>query len=164
KSFVNSNPELKKLEVKGFVAIQNGGGIRTSIKQKAEGKTDGDITLGELLTVMPFGNNLTSLRMTGQEIVDALENGVSGIDTKQGRFPQVSGMRYYYDSKKQPEVLDANGKLVTQGSRIVKVDIKNADGSYSPIDLNAYYFVATNSFMANGGDFYRSMKAAKDAG
>ncbi|WP_218061015.1 bifunctional UDP-sugar hydrolase/5'-nucleotidase, partial [Bacillus sp. FJAT-26390] len=121
KSFVNSNPELKKLEVKGFVAIQNGGGIRTSIKQKAEGKTDGDITLGELLTVMPFGNNLTSLRMTGQEIVDALENGVSGIDTKQGRFPQVSGMRYYYDSKKQPEVLDANGKLVTQGSRIVKV-------------------------------------------
>ncbi|MGO4349615.1 5'-nucleotidase C-terminal domain-containing protein [Paenibacillus sp. MCAF9] len=164
KSFVDSNPDLKKLDVKGFVGIQNGGGIRKPIPLKAIGKADGDITLGELLEVMPFGNNLTSLRMTGQEIVDALENGVSGIETVQGRFPQVSGMRYYYDSKKQPEVLDANGQLVTAGKRIAKVEIKNADGSYSAIDLNAYYFVATNSFMANGGDFYRSMKKAKDDG
>jgi 2',3'-cyclic-nucleotide 2'-phosphodiesterase/3'-nucleotidase/5'-nucleotidase len=164
KSFVNSNPELNKLDVKGFVAIQNGGGIRESIPVTAIDKKDGDITLGELLKVMPFGNNLTSLRMTGQEIVEALENGVSGIESVKGQFSQVSGMRYYYDSKKQPEVLDANGKLVTEGSRIVKVEIKNDNGSYSPIDLNAYYFVATNSFMANGGDFYRSMKKAKDAG
>ncbi|WP_206669820.1 5'-nucleotidase C-terminal domain-containing protein [Paenibacillus luteus] len=164
KSFVNSNSSLKDLDVKGFVAIQNGGGIRASIKQTAEGKVDGDITLGELLTVMPFGNNLTSLHMTGTEIVAALENGVSGIETGQGRFPQVSGMRFYYDIKQQPEILDANGQLTQEGKRITKVEIKNADGSFSPIDLEAYYFVATNSFMASGGDFYRSMKQAKDAG
>ncbi|OME86133.1 hypothetical protein BK120_09115 [Paenibacillus sp. FSL A5-0031] len=164
KSFVNSNEALKELDVKGYVGIQNGGGIRASIKKTAEGKVDGDIMMGELLTVMPFGNNLTALRMTGQEIVAALENGVSGIETGQGRFPQVSGMRFYYDSSKKPEILDADGILKQTGERITKVEIKNADGSYSAIDLNAYYFVATNSFMANGGDFYRSMKQAKDAG
>lgn len=164
KSFVNSNEALKELDVKGYVGIQNGGGIRASIKKTAEGKVDGDIMMGELLTVMPFGNNLTALRMTGQEIIAALENGVSGIETGQGRFPQVSGMRFYYDSSKKPEILDADGILKQAGERITKVEIKNADGSYSAIDLNAYYFVATNSFMANGGDFYRSMKQAKDAG
>lgn len=164
KSFVNSNEALKQLDVKGYVGIQNGGGIRESIKKTAEGKVDGDIMMGELLTVMPFGNNLTALRMTGQEIIAALENGVSGIKTGEGRFPQVSGMRFYYDSNKNPEILDADGKLKQAGERITKAEIKNADGSYSAIDLNAYYFVATNSFMANGGDFYRSMKQAKDAG
>lgn len=161
---VMSIPEFQAMDVKGFVAIQNGGGIRASIKKTAAGKTDGDITLGELLTMMPFGNNLTALRMTGQEIVDALENGVSGIETGQGRFPQVSGMRFYYDTTKQPEVLDANGVETQEGKRIIKVEIKNDNGKFSAIDLNAYYFVATNSFMANGGDFYRSMKQAKDSG
>ncbi len=150
--------------IKGYVAIQNGGGIRDSIAKAAAGKTDGDITLGELLTVMPFGNNLTALRMTGQEIVEALENGVSGIETGQGRFPQVSGMRFVYDSTKKPEIQDTNGNVTQAGERIVKVEIKNANGSFSPIDLEGMYFVATNSFMAAGGDFYRSMKAAKDDG
>ncbi|HTG67796.1 MAG TPA: 5'-nucleotidase C-terminal domain-containing protein [Candidatus Udaeobacter sp.] len=164
KSLVNGNPDLQSYKVKGYVAIQNGGGIRASIKHSAAGKIDGDITLGELLTVMPFGNNLTALRMTGQEIVDALENGVSGIETGQGRFPQVSGMRFYYDAAKKPEKLDANGQLTQAGERIIKVEIKNDNGTYSPIELSGYYFVATNSFMANGGDFYRSMKHAKDDG
>lgn len=161
---VKSIPEFQTIEVKGFVAIQNGGGIRTSIPKTAAGKTDGDITLGELLTVMPFGNNLTALRMTGQEIIEALENGVSGVGTGQGRFPQVSGMRYYYDSTKKPEIQDTNGNVTQVGERVIKVEIKNANGTYSPVDPEGYYFVATNSFMANGGDFYRSMKAAKDNG
>ncbi|GMK40970.1 hypothetical protein PCCS19_40260 [Paenibacillus sp. CCS19] len=145
-------------DVEGYVTIQNGGGIRASIDT-------GDITLGELLTVMPYGNNLTALKMTGQEIVAALENGVSGVQTGEGRFPQVAGMRFYYDSTKQGEVVDSvKNEIVTAGQRIAKVQIKNADGSYSDIKPDAYYIVATNSFMADGGDFYASMKKAKQAG
>ncbi|KOY15585.1 hypothetical protein AMS66_15425 [Paenibacillus xylanivorans] len=147
---------VKENDVKGYVAIQNGGGIRASFQK-------GDITLGDLLTVMPFGNNLSALKMTGKEITAALENGVSGVETGEGRFPQVSGMRFYYDSTKQSEKIDAITNTVTQvGQRVLKVQIKNANGTYTDIDPNGYYIVATNSFMANGGDFYRAMRAAKD--
>ncbi|GIO14964.1 hypothetical protein J19TS2_45190 [Cohnella xylanilytica] len=149
---------VKLDDAKAYVAIQNAGGIRASLDK-------GDITLGGLLTVMPFGNNLTALKMTGQEIIDALENGVSGVDTGEGRFPQVSGLRFYYDSMKQPEIVDTvTGEVKQAGQRIVKVQIKNANGTYSNIDKKAYYIVATNSFMAGGGDFYRSMAAAKADG
>ncbi|ANS73778.1 bifunctional metallophosphatase/5'-nucleotidase [Paenibacillus yonginensis] len=145
-------------DVKGYVTIQNGGGIRASIGA-------GDITLGDLLTMMPFGNNLSAVKMTGKEITAALENGVSGVENGEGRFPQVSGMRFFYDSTKQPEVLDdVTGELKQAGSRMVKVQIQNSDGTYTDIDPDAYYIVATNSYMADGGDFYRSMKAAKNDG
>ncbi|RRJ65831.1 bifunctional metallophosphatase/5'-nucleotidase [Paenibacillus oralis] len=149
---------VKEPDVKGYVTIQNGGGIRASIDA-------GDITLGELLTTMPFGNNLTALKMTGNEIIAALENGVSGVENGEGRFPQVSGLRFYYDSTKQPEVVDdVTGQKTQSGQRIVKVQILNEDGTYSDIDPNGNYIVATNSYMAGGGDFYSSMKQAKDAG
>lgn len=149
---------VKENDVKGYVTIQNGGGIRASFKA-------GDITLGDLLTVMPFGNNLSALKMTGQEIIAALENGVSGVESGEGRFPQISGMRFYYDSTKKGEKIDSvTGQVTQKGERVVKVQVKNSNGTYSDIDPQGYYIVATNSFMANGGDFYRSMRQAKDAG
>lgn len=149
---------VKESDVEGYVTIQNGGGIRASIGA-------GDITLGHLLTTMPFGNNLSALKMTGEEIVAALENGVSGVENGEGRFPQISGMRFYYDSTKAGDVLDAvTGAKTQAGNRIVQVQIKQADGSYSDIDPKAYYIVATNSYTADGGDFYTSMKQAKNAG
>ncbi|MNO32809.1 Trifunctional nucleotide phosphoesterase protein YfkN precursor [compost metagenome] len=149
---------VKETGVKGYVTIQNGGGIRASLKS-------GDITLGDLLTTMPFGNNLTALKMTGAEIRAALENGVSGVENGEGRFPQVSGLRFYYDSTKPGEVIDdVTGKKTQTGQRIVQVQIQNEDGTYTDIDPKAYYIVATNSFMAGGGDFYASMKQAKDDG
>ncbi|MDG0872595.1 5'-nucleotidase C-terminal domain-containing protein [Paenibacillus thiaminolyticus] len=122
-----------------------GGGIRSSIQA-------GDITLGDLLTVMPFGNNLSAVKMTGEEIIAALENGVSGVETGQGRFPQVSGMRFDYDSTKKGETIDAvTGEVTQTGERIVKVQVKNDGGTYTDIDPRGYYIVATNSFMADGG-------------
>ncbi|MDO7907257.1 5'-nucleotidase C-terminal domain-containing protein [Paenibacillus sp. JX-17] len=149
---------VKAPDAKGYITIQNGGGIRASLPA-------GDITLGGLLTVMPYANNLTALKMTGQEIKEALENGVSGVESGEGRFPQVAGMRFYYDSTKPKEKLDSvSGQVQQQGSRIMKVQIKGENGKYSDMDPNAYYIVATNSFTAGGGDFYRSMKKAKDAG
>ncbi|MCL6458798.1 MAG: S-layer homology domain-containing protein, partial [Gorillibacterium sp.] len=144
--------------IKGFVAIQNGGGIRIGINK-------GPITLGQVLTVMPFSNSLVALKVTGQEIIDSLENGVSGLESDQGRFAQVSGMRYTYDSTKQPEIINVATNEVTQvGKRMVSVDIKQANGAYSAIDPTAYYILSTNSFMAGGGDFYRALGAAKADG
>lgn len=151
-------PESELSTIKGFVAIQNGGGIRAGINQ-------GTITLGEVLTVMPFSNSLVALKVTGQEIIDSLENGVSGLENDQGRFAQVSGMRYTYDSTKTAEIINPTTNVLQQeGQRIISVDIKQADGSYTAVDPNAYYILSTNSFMAGGGDFYRSLAKAKADG
>ncbi|WP_162551198.1 5'-nucleotidase C-terminal domain-containing protein [Paenibacillus tepidiphilus] len=151
-------PAAELSTIKGFVAIQNGGGIRAGIDQ-------GDITLGEVLGVMPFSNSLVALKVTGQEIIDALENSVSGLETDQGRFAQVSGMRYTYDSTKPAEIINPTSNVVEQnGQRIVSVEIKQANGSYTAVDPNGYYILSTNSFMAGGGDFYRSLAAAKADG
>ncbi|OKP79140.1 hypothetical protein A3842_13125 [Paenibacillus sp. P3E] len=144
--------------IKGVVAIQNGGGIRAAIDK-------GDVTMGEVLTTLPFGNSLVALKVTGAEIISSLENSVSGLSSDQGRFAQVSGMKYTYDSTKKPEIVDPLTNQVTQaGERIVSVEIRQTNGSYLPIDPKAYYLLSTNSFMAGGGDFYRALAGAKADG
>jgi 5'-nucleotidase len=122
------------------IAIMNGGGIRTSIKA-------GDITVGNVLEVLPFGNRLVQLDMKGSEVIAALENGVSRVNASNptdsaGRFPQVSGMRFAWDASKPA------------GQRITGVEVGNAAMGYKPIDPNATYRVVTNDFMAGGGDGY----------
>ncbi|GGN98039.1 5'-nucleotidase C-terminal domain-containing protein [Saccharibacillus kuerlensis] len=145
-------------DAKDYITIQNAGGIRASIPA-------GDITLGHLLTTMPYGNNLSALKMTGEEIKAALENGVSGVETGEGRFPQVSGMKFTYDSTRPGEQIDSvTGNVTQEGSRVTDIQILGENGTYTPIDPNAYYIVATNSYIAAGGDFYRSMEAAKEDG
>ena len=125
------------------IAITNGGGIRESIDK-------GPITLGEVLTTMPFGNNLVTLDLTGQEIIESLEHGVSGVETEEGRFAQVSGLKYSFD------------KDLPSGSRILDVNVKTENG-YEDIDPEAMYTVATNAYIAEGGDGYDAMgKAAED--
>ncbi len=66
------------------IAIINGGGLRASIDA-------GDVTMGEVLTVLPFQNTLATFQLRGSDVVAALENGVSQIDQGAGRFPQVAG-------------------------------------------------------------------------
>lgn len=124
------------------VAIMNGGGIRASIDQ-------GDITMGELRTVMPFGNTLYVLDVTGQALKDGLENGISGakLTDLPGKFPQVAGLRFKWDPS-QPA-----------GSKVYDVEIKK-DSGYASLDLSATYRLATNSFVANGGDGYASFAKA----
>lgn len=154
----NFVPKTELDTIKGVVAIQNGGGIRAAIDK-------GDITMGEVLTTLPFNNSLVALKVTGEEIISSLENSVSGLSSDQGRFAQVSGMKYTYDSTKSPEIIDPLTGTVTQaGNRIISVEIKQADGTYLPIDPKAYYILSTNSFMAGGGDFYRALAAAKADG
>ncbi|MFQ3545403.1 cell wall-binding repeat-containing protein [Halobacillus rhizosphaerae] len=126
------------------IALQNGGGIRASIDQ-------GEISLGEVLTVMPFGNTLVTLDLKGSELLRGLENSVSDYENVGGRFAQVAGVKYVYDLSKDV------------GERIVDAKVKTEDG-YQPIDPEATYTVATNNFVADGGDGYASFKEAKDDG
>lgn len=126
------------------IAIQNGGGIRASIDQ-------GDVTLGEVHTVLPFQNLLVTMQLSGEEIWQALEHGVSGVETGEGRFLQVAGLQFKYDASKPV------------GERVWEVNVKTENG-YEPIDLIKSYNVATNAFTANGGDGFTMLKTAKDEG
>lgn len=117
------------------IAIQNGGGLRAGIPS-------GDITLGHVLTTLPFQNAVATMKLKGSDLIAALEGGVSQVEQTAGRFPQVAGIRYTWD------------KARPAGSRIVSVELRRADGSYGPFDPNAIYSVATNDFMRKGGDGY----------
>jgi 5'-nucleotidase len=119
--------------------IQNGGGLRAAIGQ-------GDVTMGAVLTVLPFQNTIATVGVKGSDLVAALENGVSQVEQNGGRFPQVAGMRYVWDPKAAP------------GSRIVEVEMRGADGGYKPIDPAATYKIATNDFVRQGGDGYAMLR------
>lgn len=132
----------KAKEAKGAqLAITNGGGIRESIDE-------GPITLGEVLTVMPFGNTLFVLDVTGEQIIEALEHGVSAVEEGKGQFPQVAGVKFSFT------------KGLPAGERVIDVQVEDEDGSYSPIDPKKTYRVATNGFMGAGGDGYDVFKEA----
>lgn len=122
------------------IAIQNGGGLRASIDS-------GEVTMGEVLNVLPFQNTLATFELKGSDIVAALENGASQIEEGAGRFSQVAGIRYTFD------------KTAEAGSRIVSVEVKNGDG-FEPIDPEATYTVATNNYMRGGGDGYSVFNSA----
>ena len=121
------------------IAIQNGGGVRASIGA-------GEVTMGEVLTVLPFQNTLSTFTVSGQTIIDALENGVSQVEEGAGRFPQVAGMAFTWDPKAEP------------GARIVSVTVGGA-----PIDPAASYGVVSNNYVRNGGDGYKMFVDATDA-
>ncbi len=126
------------------IAITNGGGIRADIDE-------GEVTVGEVLTVLPFGNTVATLKLTGAQIAASLEHGVGRVGGKggTGRFPQVSGLRYEFDSTSAP------------GSRLKRVEVGDSSGGYAPIDEGKMYTVATNNFMRTGGDGYEIFE--KDA-
>ncbi len=134
---------LWKAQVAGAqIAIQNGGGIRASLPA-------GPVTFGDCMSILPFGNYLVVLELTGEQIWQALENGVSQVERLAGRFPHVAGLRFTWDPA-QPA-----------GSRIISVEVF-LDGTWKPLDRNATYRVATNNFLAQGGDGYAMFLAAKN--
>jgi 5'-nucleotidase len=125
------------------IAIQNGGGLRASID-------DGEVTMGEVLTVLPFQNTLATFEGSGAMIINALENGVSQVEDGAGRFPQVAGLKYTWDPEAEP------------GSRVSEVMVDEGDG-YVPIDPAKTYLVVTNNYVRNGGDGYRMFREGKNA-
>jgi len=121
------------------IAIQNGGGLRASID-------GGEVTMGEVLTVLPFQNTLSTFEVTGQTMIDALENGVGQVEEGAGRFPQVAGMSFSVDLSQEP------------GSRISDVMVGG-----EPIDPEATYGVVSNNYVRNGGDGYGMFRDAMNA-
>ena len=122
------------------VAITNGGGIRGD-KQYAAGS---ELTRRDILTELPFGNVTVMTEITGQQLREALENGVSQVEDGAGRFPQISGMTITVDLKKP------------KGSRVVSVMVGG-----KPLDPAATYKVATNDYMLHGGDGYTALTGGK---
>jgi 5'-nucleotidase / UDP-sugar diphosphatase len=112
--------------------IINGGSIRTSIKQ-------GQMKVSDVYATIPFDNYIVAIKLTGQQIRDTLEHGVSAIEEKEGRFPQISGLMFAYD------------RFGPKGSRVKEVFI---DGKLLVADRE--YTVATNDFLAAGGDGYKT--------
>jgi len=111
-------------KVNADVALMNGGGIRASIKP-------GDITVRDVLTVLPFGNTLYVLKMTGEQLMKVLEYAAT-VKEGQGAFLQVGGLTW---------------KSV--GDKVVEAKVKG-----EPIDANRVYVVVTNNYLAGGGDGY----------
>ncbi len=140
------------------IVIQNGGGIRADIAA-------GQVSLGDVLNVLPFGNLISTFDLSGADVIVALENGVSRVEVDEnnnpvvdgaaGRFPQVAGMRYVFDATREA------------GSRIVSVEVMQ-DGEFVPIEPDAMYSVASNDYMRGGGDAYSVLETnavnAYDAG
>jgi 5'-nucleotidase len=121
------------------IAIQNGGGIRASIDA-------GPVTMGEVLTVLPFQNTLSTFQVTGATFVEALENGVSQVEEGAGRFPQVAGVTYAFDPKAEA------------GARVSDVMVGG-----TPIEADKMYGVVSNNYVRNGGDGYAMFKDAQNA-
>jgi 5'-nucleotidase len=122
------------------LALTNGGGIRASIAR-------GEITLEEVLEVLPFGNTVVVKEIKGADIISCLEHGTAKYPEANGSFPHVSGLSYIIDLAKPA------------GQRITDVKVNGR-----PIILTQTYTVATNDFMASGGDGYTWFAPAKNAG
>jgi 5'-nucleotidase len=118
------------------IAVQNGGGLRASIDA-------GEITMGEVLTVLPFQNTVATFQLAGEDIVASLEAGVSEVEEGKGRFPQVAGLRYSFDLSVAPNE-----------GRVGSVEV-NEGGEWKPIEPEKTYGVVTNNFVRTGGDGYK---------
>ncbi|WP_411033451.1 5'-nucleotidase C-terminal domain-containing protein [Shinella sp. BYT-45] len=126
---------LDRVKAQGIsIAIQNGGGLRASIDK-------GVVTMGEVLTVLPFQNSLATFQLKGSDVIAALENGLGQIEEGAGRFPQVSGIKYTFDKSKPA------------GSRVVSVEVKEGE-AFVPLDPAKTYGVVSNNYMRAGGDGY----------
>ena len=143
--------DLMKKELKTDFALTNGGGLRDTFpaatykvvdatyKRPGAGATGPfDVTLGDAISVLPFGNSVAVATITGTQLWAALENGVSQFPSG-GRFPQISGFKFSFDSTK------AVGSRITAVTRV--------DGTAIAKDAKTYT-VATNDFMLYGGDGY----------
>jgi 5'-nucleotidase/UDP-sugar diphosphatase len=117
-------------------ALINGGTIRTSMKQ-------GEVRIKDVYSVLPFDNYIVAITLTGKQIAEALEHGVSGVEQGEGRFPQVAGLTFTYSPS------------APKGKRIREILIAG-----KPLDPDREYSVATNDFLAVGGDGYRSFAEA----
>ena len=122
------------------IALSNGGGIRGDTVYPP----GTELTRKMVLTELPFGNKTVVLRLTGAQVREALENGVSRAAHPSGRFPQVSGLAFSFDAQRPP------------GERVTRITVGGAS-----LEDSKTYTLATNDFLARGGDDYRVFRAGE---
>ncbi|MGL5124223.1 MAG: bifunctional metallophosphatase/5'-nucleotidase, partial [Fusobacteriaceae bacterium] len=121
------------------MSLTEGGGIRASINQ-------GDITVGDIINVLPFGNYVITKELTGKDIKDVLEHGFKDLPNVAGSLAQVGGITVEVDITKP------------MGERVSNIKFKNG----KVFNLSSKYIVATNDFVAVGGDEYIMFKGKKE--
>ncbi len=138
--FANLIADAMREAVGADVALTNGGGIRGDTLYEPGTK----LTRKTVLSELPFGNVTVKLEITGRDLLAALENGVAKVENVRGQFPHVSGMSYVFDPA-QPA-----------GQRIVSAKVGR-----QPLNRGATYTLATNDYVAKGGDNYDMLKGLK---
>ena len=148
---VMQNKEGLTVDADHVVAITNGGGIRATIKP-------GDVTKKDINTVLPFGNTVAVIYVTGAELLEALEASTYSLPV--GGFPQVAGINYTISTA---VAYDANAETYPASTyygpkSINRVTINSINGKEFKADDT--YAVVTNNFVAGGGDTYYAFAAA----
>ncbi len=121
------------------IALTNGGGLRNQPKA-------GDLTYGDFIQLLPYDNYLTVVEVKGSTIVELLRRNTAKMSYDNGNFPQCSGIRY---------------TIRTGVHKITNVEVLNANGTYSPIDPNRTYTLATIDYCVGGGGFDRVLENCK---
>ena len=138
------------------IAFINAGGIRVPIHK-------GDITLNDILKVHPFGNSLSVIEVTGQQVLDALEWSVHALPGEFGGFNQVAGLTFEYDSSiDSPCVTDETNVMFDHIDETMERRVRNVLVAGEPIDPEATYkLVSTDYQILDNGDGYTMYDGAK---
>ena len=150
----------EQVEPNAVVGITNGGGIRATIEP-------GDITMNDINTVLPFGNTVAVVYVTGNELLEALEASTFSTPGAIGGYPQTSGIQWTLDTTipyDQGDIYTLDGKESSYyaPASIQRVTIETVNGE--PFDPEALYAVVTNNFCAAGGDTYNVFNRAYSEG
>ncbi|MFD6443109.1 5'-nucleotidase C-terminal domain-containing protein, partial [Peribacillus sp. NPDC060186] len=154
-----------------IVSLINGGGIRDSIPE-------GIISRGQVISILPFGNILFLKEVSPAILYEVLENGVSKVESVNpktgfitgvdGRYPQISGMRFEFDPSKTAANTTDTTKPFTKGERVTKIillDAEGADGkALNRSDTTTKIVLASNNFETAGGDGYTMLKSLTNIG
>jgi 5'-nucleotidase len=128
--------DAMRAKAKSQVAIQGSGGLRSTLNK-------GEITYGDIYKLLPFNNKLVAYKLKGVDLLATLEHGVSRFnESGNGRFLQVSGLRYTFDSNKP------------KGQRITSVEIQR-DAGWDNLDPLKEYTIAGDNYIQTGGDDYK---------
>ena len=133
-------------------AISNGGGIRASLSV-------GGLTKKDINTVLPFGNTLYLVKLTGTQLLEALEASTCSLPESIGAFPQVSGIEYTVNTgAKFSSTENYPGSTYGKPNAVNRVTIQSVGGA--AFDLAETYTIVTNDFLGAGGDTYYTFKSS----
>ena len=137
------------------IAFVNGGGIRVQLNA-------GDLTLNDILKVHPFGNSLTVIKVTGQQVLDALEWSVHSLPGEFGGFDHVSGITFEYDATIESPVIEDESKMFAGVDDTKERRVRNVLVGGEPLDPEKTYTLASHDYqLLNNGDGYTMFKGCE---